>query len=527
MCFVYREVRGVQPTIVYGRTCEELPTRPLRQLRRRVLAAYTGPGGGLTSVNRKGHPPLQRDEPDLDYIDADDAVSDAQPNAYVTSQKPPPRKTLYADMAAYFRKRESPVAKKYGVGVDGVSEGKSMDSLDCEPPSWRGEAPSPLSPHPARAPPSTAFLQFGEGPLNYGLSLPPDSGGGDSGGEGGSGFVEASSNGHSNSSSNGGSCAYPRTHSNGGGVRNGGGGGGGSDVGYQSGDGDSGSGSDENISGGGGNECMMEEVLISCRDETEAGTTTVVNQLLIQPQQQHDTTQQHQQLPFDHNLNPLIMVDPNNQQPTTTTTTMTSTSDASNKVTPTTLLDNQISTTPLDNERNGEQQQQQEGNGEQQEVNGGVGQVENVSGGDGGVCVNGNFSEEESGDDSDGVGGDGDDDDSGEMTSDGEGSGQVNQRAKFMTLDLVEAGMMAGQSREVMTNPTMQQTTPVLVVVYIALCCTMTARKLSLSMLYSHLLASYPDPMAPTSTPPSLSKFTVAVPTIASSLPHPSLFVVT
>ncbi|ROT72201.1 PP2C-like domain-containing protein [Penaeus vannamei] len=85
-----REMRGVQPDIVYGRTCEELPSRKLRRPRPKVLAAFTGPGGGLASVNRGGHPPLQRDEADLDYIDADDAMSDAQPNAYVTSQKPPP-----------------------------------------------------------------------------------------------------------------------------------------------------------------------------------------------------------------------------------------------------------------------------------------------------------------------------------------------------------------------------------------------------------------------------------------------------
>lgn len=89
--YLQGEVRGVQPAIVYGRTCEELPASTLHHPSSQVLAAFTGPGGGLASVNRRGHPPLQRDEPDLDYIDADDAVSDAQPNAYVTSQKPPPQ----------------------------------------------------------------------------------------------------------------------------------------------------------------------------------------------------------------------------------------------------------------------------------------------------------------------------------------------------------------------------------------------------------------------------------------------------
>ncbi|KAK7079668.1 hypothetical protein SK128_015386, partial [Halocaridina rubra] len=283
-------MRGVQPDIVYGRTCEELPSSVLRHLSPKVLAAFTGPGGGLASVNRGGHPPLQRDDPDLDFIDADDAAPDAQPNAYVTSRKPPPRKTPYADVAAYFRKRDpkSPLRNRT---LDTVSGGRSMDSLDCEAPSWRGEAPSPLSPHPGRAPP-TAFLQFGDGPLNYGLTLPPaDTGGGTSsdgcayGSNGvGANRVSCSFNERNDSSS------YSDNHVNGSADRRQ----------MLEGSCDMNLWASNNSSTGErihtDNMGMMETVLVSCRDE--GGGT--INELVMQPSMC---------AALDDNLNPLVMVD--------------------------------------------------------------------------------------------------------------------------------------------------------------------------------------------------------------------------
>ncbi|XP_042225001.1 uncharacterized protein LOC121868428 isoform X2 [Homarus americanus] len=284
--YLQGEMRGVQPAIVYGRTCEELPSRALRSPRSHVLAAFTGPGGGLTSVNRGGHPPLQRDEADLDYIDADDATSDAQPNAYVTSQKPPPRKTPYADIAAYFRKRDpkSPVHKK---SCGGVSEGRSMDSLDCEAPSWRGEAPSPLSPNPGRAPPA-AFLQFGDGPLNYGLTLPPDGGGSNNGCANGnnSGGVGASRNSCSSGyERNDSDVVVNNVESNGDVMQ---------DSSYDAGGWSSSGSAGRSINTD--NMGMVEAVLVSCRDE--GGGT--VNKLMMQPTMCPT---------LDDNLNPLIMVE--------------------------------------------------------------------------------------------------------------------------------------------------------------------------------------------------------------------------
>ncbi|KAK8387343.1 hypothetical protein O3P69_018130 [Scylla paramamosain] len=343
--YLQGECRGVQPTIVYGRSCEELPSRPLRTPRPQVLAAYTGPAGGLTSVNRGGHPPLQRDEADLDFIDADDATSDAQPNAYVTSQKPPPRKTPYYDLASYFRKRE-PEAKGQG-GEGGVRSGSSDDSLDREAPSWRGEAPSPLSPNPGRAPPS-AFLQFGDGPLNYGLRLPRGEDGcclnGVGAGSGGDGSDAVSGGG----SDIGGGGAYSNT--------------------------------DRCWQGDAGGTDMMEAVLVSCRDE---GGGQVVNQL-VEPQ-------------LDQNLNPLITLH-------------------------TAVLDNQTNDNHTDHQLDDNHTDQRPDDNQ------------TVA-----LCENGNFTGEEGNPvDGNDVG----EEDDATLAGDTEGN-LDSQRARFLTLDLVEAGLLA------------------------------------------------------------------------------------
>ena len=174
-------MRSVQPPVFYGQSVEDLPPRLLGRLHGNTFAAFTGPNGGLASVNRSTQA-LNINEPDVDYIDSDDIQLDAQPNAYVTSQKPPPRKSPFSDIAAYF-KRPSPAINNDRITTVShnrinnnynnrkrVRDYDSQDSLDCDVPAWRGEAPSPLSPHPARAPPN-AFLHFGDGPLNYGLAV--------------------------------------------------------------------------------------------------------------------------------------------------------------------------------------------------------------------------------------------------------------------------------------------------------------------------------------------------------------------
>ncbi|KAB7497284.1 PP2C-like domain-containing protein [Armadillidium nasatum] len=91
--------RTAQPTIVFGRSVEELPPRSIGKLKRPSFAAYTGPGGGLAAVNRT-QPVLETSEPDVDFIDAEDALPDDQPNAYVTCQRPPPHGVNWGEEAS-------------------------------------------------------------------------------------------------------------------------------------------------------------------------------------------------------------------------------------------------------------------------------------------------------------------------------------------------------------------------------------------------------------------------------------------
>ncbi|CAL4115814.1 unnamed protein product, partial [Meganyctiphanes norvegica] len=293
------EARSAQPPIIFGRTCEALPSRPLSWPHDNVFAAFTGPAGGLASVNREGQKSLQPDEPDLGYIDEDDLPSESQPNAYVTSQKPPPRKSPFSDIAEYFmqRKLRSPscenstvtngIATNGSIGCSANCNGvnRSLDSLDCDAgaPSWRGEAPSPLSPHPARAPPE-AFLQFGDdGPLNYELTLGVNA----NCSNGGDGIF---ANGHSDTSH----MEGERHNVNGSSYSR-------NSFGSWVGNGNEGLG-----------EPQVEAVLVSCRN---SGTGSVNNLLVDQPSDEGTTTtttMEKQQL--DDNLNPLIMVDSPSQE---------------------------------------------------------------------------------------------------------------------------------------------------------------------------------------------------------------------
>ena len=145
-------------------------------------------------MNRRGPAPLEHRE-ELDFIDASDVSSDAAPNAYATSQRPQGRKPnpYAADViAAYFQSRQEMNKRKMKEKAQGgkgkemrISEGSREDESDV--PSWRGEAPSPLSPNPGTTP-AAAFLRFGDGPLNYGLSLPNGAGRGETFNAFGGGF---------------------------------------------------------------------------------------------------------------------------------------------------------------------------------------------------------------------------------------------------------------------------------------------------------------------------------------------------
>ncbi|KAK8770182.1 hypothetical protein V5799_013355 [Amblyomma americanum] len=59
-----------QPEIVHSKSCYDLPNRDVAPLSKRILAAYTGPSGGLTRVNRGPHRALTVTD-QVDFIDDD------------------------------------------------------------------------------------------------------------------------------------------------------------------------------------------------------------------------------------------------------------------------------------------------------------------------------------------------------------------------------------------------------------------------------------------------------------------------
>ncbi|XP_013780379.2 PP2C-like domain-containing protein CG9801 [Limulus polyphemus] len=64
------ESRKQQPEIFFGKSCYDLPVKEISKLSDRVLAAFTGPSGGLTKVNTIQRA-FQSSEPDVDFIDED------------------------------------------------------------------------------------------------------------------------------------------------------------------------------------------------------------------------------------------------------------------------------------------------------------------------------------------------------------------------------------------------------------------------------------------------------------------------
>ncbi|KAF2365697.1 PPM-type phosphatase domain [Trinorchestia longiramus] len=198
--YLHGECRAAQPEVLSGRSCDDIPAVQIGQIPSHVYSAFTGPGGGLASVNCVA-PSLSTADKDVNFIDEDVDLPDDQPNAYVTCQRPPPRKSPFSCMAEYFRRPSLSTKKEIKtiqedinnknnnilVSDDSIPDKNSAgfksseydsgyryrNSMDYVIPAWRGEAPSPLSPNPARAP-SNAYLQFGVSPLSYELAVPDD-----------------------------------------------------------------------------------------------------------------------------------------------------------------------------------------------------------------------------------------------------------------------------------------------------------------------------------------------------------------
>lgn len=75
----YRESRMKQPDILFGRTGQELPCLRVSPLQSDVIAAYTGPDGGLTTVNRGERKHVDSHDPDVLFIDSEDEAANNVP----------------------------------------------------------------------------------------------------------------------------------------------------------------------------------------------------------------------------------------------------------------------------------------------------------------------------------------------------------------------------------------------------------------------------------------------------------------
>lgn len=64
------EVRKTQPDIFCAKSSDDLPVKELAKFSTEILAAYTGPSGGLTKVNHRSKP-FERIDLDVDFIDED------------------------------------------------------------------------------------------------------------------------------------------------------------------------------------------------------------------------------------------------------------------------------------------------------------------------------------------------------------------------------------------------------------------------------------------------------------------------
>lgn len=103
-CFIQRylsgqDVRRMAPTILHGRNPHELPPKALGEPAsgpESIVAALTGPDGGLTTVNRKQRH-ITTSDPDVDFIDILDQGE---------TEKPPEEGTATSETSSSFIKTE-------------------------------------------------------------------------------------------------------------------------------------------------------------------------------------------------------------------------------------------------------------------------------------------------------------------------------------------------------------------------------------------------------------------------------------
>ena len=68
--YFYREVKRDHPEVLHSKSCYDLPVHEIAPLSRLILAACTGPQGGLTTVDL-GAKPFEFPDADVYFIDED------------------------------------------------------------------------------------------------------------------------------------------------------------------------------------------------------------------------------------------------------------------------------------------------------------------------------------------------------------------------------------------------------------------------------------------------------------------------
>lgn len=123
-CFIQRylsgqDVRRMAPTILHGRNPHELPPKALGEPASgpdSVIAALTGPDGGLTTVNRKQRH-ITTSDPDVDFIDILDHGDNEKPPEEATTTSETSSSFVKAEEVAGIRDWSLPHRRAYGAAT--------------------------------------------------------------------------------------------------------------------------------------------------------------------------------------------------------------------------------------------------------------------------------------------------------------------------------------------------------------------------------------------------------------------------
>lgn len=77
-CILFSELKTSHPDIICGKTCYDLPVKEISRLSKKIVAAQTGPGAGLTAINNSKKKQAFEPPPDTDVDFIDEDFDDAE-----------------------------------------------------------------------------------------------------------------------------------------------------------------------------------------------------------------------------------------------------------------------------------------------------------------------------------------------------------------------------------------------------------------------------------------------------------------